>query len=85
MIRPRNLPTDFKVLTEHEFTQAYIAAREECGDTWSTFDVMKSWTSYQKDPAGHFLSKPPYITLISEQGTSHEQQLDNQKAGITDR
>lgn len=73
MIRPIKTPEGFKVLTELEFTRAYIAARESCGDQWSTFDVMKSWTAYQADPAGHFLSKPPYTTIVEEASEQQHQ------------
>lgn len=55
-----NLPEGFIPLSEQQFTKAYIAARESAGDHWSTTDVLRSWNSYLKDPAGHFISKPEY-------------------------
>lgn len=48
-----------KMMAEQEFTRAYRAAHEAAGDSWSTLDVVRSWHAYQRDPAGHFLTKNP--------------------------
>ena len=52
------LPDGSPVLTEAEFAQRYIAALVASGtERPSTVDVVHSWHNYQRDPAGHFLSK----------------------------
>lgn len=52
-------PNPPALMTEVEFTRAYRAAHELAGDTWSTLDAVRSWAAYQRDPAGHFLTKNP--------------------------
>lgn len=80
MINTSKLPPGFVPLTEQQFAKAYREAKESAGDFWSTLDIVRSWTAYQADPAGHFLSKPPYITMTDN---DHEQQ--RQEAGVADR
>lgn len=51
------LPDGSPILTEGEFAQRYIAALKAGGDSVKTVDVVRSWHTYQRDPAGHFLSR----------------------------
>lgn len=70
MIRPLNLPKDFVTLTEQQFAQAYIAACEKAGSDWSTLAVVKSWHNYQRDPAGHFITK--HIAQLTKENQTKE-------------
>lgn len=58
MILLKQLPDGSNPMTEGEFAKAFIVYSEDAGSAWSTLDVVRSWESYKKDPAGHFLSKP---------------------------
>ena len=52
------LPDGSPILTKNQFAEQYIAALAAAGsDSPKTVDVVRSWHNYQRDPAGHFLSK----------------------------
>jgi hypothetical protein len=56
MAYEKTLPDGRPIMNATEFSQAYIAAHIEAGDTWTTKDVLRSWHNYQRDPAGHFIT-----------------------------
>jgi hypothetical protein len=52
------LPDGSPILTESQFAKQYIAEMVAGGlGRPKTVDVVRSWHNYQRDPAGHFLSK----------------------------
>jgi len=54
----KTLPDGSPILTESQFAEQYIAALTAAGnDRPKTVDVVRSWHNYQRDSAGHFLSK----------------------------
>lgn len=40
-----------------QFCERFIEARQAAGDDWTEEDIQTSWRNYQRNPAGHFLSK----------------------------
>jgi hypothetical protein len=57
MAYEKTLPDGSPVMNESEFAMAYIKSLKEGGDEIKTQNVVASWHAYQRDPAGHFLSK----------------------------
>lgn len=70
----KKLPEGFTPMTEAEFARAYIQARQNSGDSWSTLEVVRSWHAYQADPLGHFISKPQDIFVKKETNNNEQSQ-----------
>ncbi len=76
MAYEKTLPDGSPVMTEGQFAVAYIKSLQEAGDDVKTENVVASWHAYQRNPAGHFLSKENQVkaSLPAEQGAAPEWQ-----------